>query len=258
MTSMPPHDLQVVELLRESLAREAQRVIDLFKEWDDNSDGVISRQEFHTAMALLGVAGQPELIDRLFDIFDPDKSGEIEYKEFANRLKRNTGAADGGADGAASAVNIFYKTKMPIAARKVATLHPQTTSMVDLIKAQGRRHTQAVWHAKIDGDGDATTALRDFLKSQVGLKLQPLTLVHTPVHTRPLPLTPRPIPLTPAHSRSHPAQSRSHPPTPCTPVTARGSCRSRHASSTSSARGIAMAPARSSCASFATRCSSAG
>lgn len=34
---------QLVELVRETLSKEAQRVIDLFKELDDNSDGVISR-----------------------------------------------------------------------------------------------------------------------------------------------------------------------------------------------------------------------
>eukprot|EP00966_Prymnesium_polylepis_P036537 847480-Prymnesium_polylepis.1 len=38
-------------------------------------------------MALLGLDAQPKLIDRLFDLFDVDGQGEIEFKEFSLRLK---------------------------------------------------------------------------------------------------------------------------------------------------------------------------
>ena len=40
---------------RQALAKNAGRVIDLFREWDENGDGMVTRKEFHKAMPLLGL-----------------------------------------------------------------------------------------------------------------------------------------------------------------------------------------------------------
>ena len=40
----------VIDALRSALSAKATRVIDLFKRWDENGDGVVSRAEFHQAM----------------------------------------------------------------------------------------------------------------------------------------------------------------------------------------------------------------
>jgi Ca2+-binding EF-hand superfamily protein len=42
----------------------------LFKDWDANGDGVISREEFRTAMKALGVHGDKSDHDALFDKWD--------------------------------------------------------------------------------------------------------------------------------------------------------------------------------------------
>ena len=55
---------------------------------DENGDGVINREEFHTAMPLLGLHVAREHVDKLFDLFDPDRSGEIEYREFNAQLRK--------------------------------------------------------------------------------------------------------------------------------------------------------------------------
>jgi len=77
----------VVEQLRDALAKNSGKVIDLFREWDTNGDGNVSKKEFHKAMPLLGLNVAAKEIDALFDAFDPDQSGSIGHKELQKLLK---------------------------------------------------------------------------------------------------------------------------------------------------------------------------
>jgi len=45
----------VQEQLRRVLTTNAVRVIDLFREWDEDGDGIVSKKEFRRAMPLLGL-----------------------------------------------------------------------------------------------------------------------------------------------------------------------------------------------------------
>jgi len=78
----------VHELLRDALSDNAVRVIDLFRDWDENQDGLISKHEFAKAMAPLGIQVSKEEAGALFDAFDPDGSGAIEYRELDQLLRR--------------------------------------------------------------------------------------------------------------------------------------------------------------------------
>ena len=78
----------VSELIRDALADNAVRVIDLFRDWDENGDGRISQKEFYQAMAPLGLDVSREEALELFDQFDTDSSGKIEYKELNSMLRR--------------------------------------------------------------------------------------------------------------------------------------------------------------------------
>ena len=49
--------------------------MDLFREWDEDGDGEVSKKEFRKAMPLLGIVAPREVVDMLFDTFDPDLSG---------------------------------------------------------------------------------------------------------------------------------------------------------------------------------------
>ena len=46
------------------------RVIDIFREWDEDGGGEISKREFAKAMSILGV--DRATLDDLFDVIDTD------------------------------------------------------------------------------------------------------------------------------------------------------------------------------------------
>ena len=77
------------EQLRDALVSNAVRVIDLFREWDEDGDGEISRSEFSKALPLLGLSAPKAVVDMLFDNFDTDGSGQISFKEFNKLLRRD-------------------------------------------------------------------------------------------------------------------------------------------------------------------------
>ena len=80
--------LSVQQQLAEVLTKEAVRVIDLFREWDEDGDGMVSRKEFRKAMPLLGLQVPRPEVDALFDSWDPDGSGELSLRELSQRIKR--------------------------------------------------------------------------------------------------------------------------------------------------------------------------
>ena len=57
------------------------RVIDLFREWDEDESGTVSKKEFRKAMPMLGLQVSKRDIDALFDSWDPDGSGQLELGE---------------------------------------------------------------------------------------------------------------------------------------------------------------------------------
>ena len=70
-----------------SLKKNAARVIDLFREWDTDGNGEISRSEFHKAIVKLGFDAPKSDIDELFTAWDPDGSGTLDFKELRKILK---------------------------------------------------------------------------------------------------------------------------------------------------------------------------
>ena len=57
------------------------RLIDLFREWDDDGNGALDKKEMRAAVAALGYEAPKFAIDELFDMIDVDKSGWIEFHE---------------------------------------------------------------------------------------------------------------------------------------------------------------------------------
>ena len=66
---------QVDEQIRDYLSKKAVRVIELFRQWDDDGTGQIEKKEFRRGMKELGLTASKEQLDELFDMWDPDKTG---------------------------------------------------------------------------------------------------------------------------------------------------------------------------------------
>ena len=74
--------LQIAEALRSN----ATRVLDLFRSWDADGDGEVSRKEFHKAMPALGLDVPKSDVDELFNAWDNDGGGSLAYKELKKIL----------------------------------------------------------------------------------------------------------------------------------------------------------------------------
>jgi len=77
----------VVEQLREQIQEKGLRTLDLFRELDEDNDGVISKKDWTKGLKMLGEDVPDDVLDKAFQESDPDKSGTIEFKEFDTFLK---------------------------------------------------------------------------------------------------------------------------------------------------------------------------
>ena len=83
----------VAEQLKIALAEQRAKVVDLFTAMDYNSDGLIARHEFHSAMRTLGLTVSSDCIDDLFNSWDKDGSGSLTLKEVSAVLYFATNTA---------------------------------------------------------------------------------------------------------------------------------------------------------------------
>ena len=88
--AVPSTMAQMVAELREGLLREdvMVRVIDLFRKYDLNGNGLVCREEFRRALPLLGLRGFAYSdMDLLFEAIDTNESDHIEYAEMWRLLR---------------------------------------------------------------------------------------------------------------------------------------------------------------------------
>lgn len=83
----------VSERLAAALRANAARVLDLFRQWDENGDGEVSREEFMQAFAeedrlMTGLSVSMQEATLLFDEWDTDGSGTISFQELKKCLKK--------------------------------------------------------------------------------------------------------------------------------------------------------------------------
>ena len=88
--------LSMAEQLGMAMRKNGARVMDLFREWDTDGDGEVSRKEFHKAMPLLGFDASKKDIDDLFSSWDADGGGSLDFGELKKILTSATrsGSAD--------------------------------------------------------------------------------------------------------------------------------------------------------------------
>jgi calcium-binding protein CML len=73
--------------LRDAIARNMARVMDLFKKFDTDHSGQVDKKEFRKAIGMLGFDAPTADIDHLFDEVDTSHDGEIEFKELNKVLR---------------------------------------------------------------------------------------------------------------------------------------------------------------------------
>lgn len=78
---------RVEQVLARSVQKHAVRVIDLFKDWDEDNNGVLSKREFRNAMQSVGLGASDEEVDAMFDKWDIDKSGMLEFDELNKAMR---------------------------------------------------------------------------------------------------------------------------------------------------------------------------
>ena len=84
-----PAAAAVAGQVKAALAKNLNRVIDTFREFDTDKSFAISKREFYMACREgLRVDGPRAAFNELFDIIDTDMSGEIDYRELNKVLRR--------------------------------------------------------------------------------------------------------------------------------------------------------------------------
>jgi len=79
---------RIEQILARSIKKNAVRAVDLFKEWDEDRNGVLSKKEFRKALKASGIQAESADIDALFDKWDKDGSGTIDFNELNKALKK--------------------------------------------------------------------------------------------------------------------------------------------------------------------------
>lgn len=102
----------VQEQLRSILAQNAVRVIDLFRDWDEDQSGTITITEFRRAIGALGYEAPKADTQQLFDSFDLDGGGDISYSELNKALRKQAQIDDALKAGAAGEIVLESKNAM--------------------------------------------------------------------------------------------------------------------------------------------------
>lgn len=108
----------IVEGLQAGLQGSNARVLDLFRAWDTDGDGKISREEFRAAFRSMAPSYSQRLVDDCFDCFDPNGDHVIEFSELDEQLRRRAEAGSSPAAGVGDS-----RTKALDAIQAVANEH---------------------------------------------------------------------------------------------------------------------------------------
>ena len=112
-----PDALPVAQQLADALRKNSARVLDLFRDWDQDGDGEVSRKEFHKAMPILGYDVSKEQMDQLFDEWKSDAESDddsLSYKELQKILNKSMKIVD------------------PAAAKRRGTMRPEAVEQLKL------------------------------------------------------------------------------------------------------------------------------
>ena len=70
------------------LARSASKVEQLLVDWDADGNGLIDKKEFRNACRAMGVLFDRAILDKLFELFDDDDSGNLDHRELVMKARK--------------------------------------------------------------------------------------------------------------------------------------------------------------------------
>jgi Ca2+-binding EF-hand superfamily protein len=128
------------EQIAAALASQSARVTDLFRSWDKDGDGEVSKAEFRKAIPALGIVVDECYVDELFDMWDADGGGSLAPKELKKLLSG----------------------KPPPEKKKLRKLDPadgpMSDQLADVLKSQSTRVMDLFRSWDRDGDGEVSKA----------------------------------------------------------------------------------------------------
>jgi len=78
-----------IPAIKEAMSRDLVRVVDLMRALDVDEDGTVTKEEFRKVLPLLGFdGGGVDALDTLFDTFDVDGGGTVDYEELHAQLRK--------------------------------------------------------------------------------------------------------------------------------------------------------------------------
>ena len=133
-------------LISDLKANQGLKVVDLFREWDKNSDGKLSKMEFRIAIKAMKVTQDVRAIDGLFGLLDLDGGGDMDVSELTAalaRLKQDAGRmkerlAQAQADAAHWRARAERCDKAAALTVEVEEISVRYTAMVDFPKLEYR------------------------------------------------------------------------------------------------------------------------
>lgn len=142
-------NMPVVDQLRKALAESNTRVLDLFREWDGDNDGRISKKDFRVGFTKMAPDFPKDVVDATFDSFDPDGSGEIEFNELDKFLRKRASTVPESA-----AKKGWGKAAAAAGAKKVLTAKKPLTGIAAVVSKIAANATGLVPAADdLEGDG---------------------------------------------------------------------------------------------------------
>ena len=159
----------IVKSLQDGLAASHARVLDLFRAWDTNNDGRISREEFTIAFLAMAPKFTESAAHECFKIFDPNGDGEIEFHELNERLQRREGLGGEGLENLGSSTKALRALE-GLAADEARKKRPGSSSPKARLRSPKRKPgTPKSAERTINSpvtDREATTARESYLQQQ--------------------------------------------------------------------------------------------
>lgn len=85
-------DRSIQRQLTDAIHHSKEKILNLFRQWDENGDGLISMRELQRALRQLGLTSGDDgrkVVDELFEKLDKDASGAIDYAELLSGLQQS-------------------------------------------------------------------------------------------------------------------------------------------------------------------------